>query len=67
MREISNSELRMFQRCPRQWALTYHWQFHPDPATAAPTGKAALGERVHLALEAWYHHDLDPAAVLAWV
>lgn len=64
--QISHTELRIFQRCPRQWALTYHWQFQPDPAAVSPVSKAHLGERVHLALEAWYHHDLHPGRVLRW-
>lgn len=66
-REVSNSEMRVFQRCPRQWALTYHWRYQTRPEGVAPLGKAQLGGNIHLALEAWYHHGLDPLAVLRWV
>jgi hypothetical protein len=65
--EISNSEMRSFQRCRRQWALTYHWQWQPRPTSTSPVGVAQLGTRIHLALEAWYGHGIDPIEALRWI
>lgn len=64
--EVSNSELRTFQRCPRQWFLAYHRGYRPRPESASPVGKAQLGGNIHLALEAWYHRGVDPLAALRW-
>lgn len=62
--QVSNSELQTAQRCPRLWALTYHWRWQIRPESAAPTSAAGLGGNVHLALEAWYRHGLDPCVAL---
>lgn len=67
MYEISNSEMQSFQRCRRQWALTYHWHWQPRPESTSPVGVAQLGSRIHLALEAWYGHGIDPLAALRWI
>jgi hypothetical protein len=64
--EISNSEMRSFQRCRRQWALTYHYRWQPRLESTSPVGVAQLGTRVHLALEAWYGHGIDPIEALTW-
>lgn len=40
------------------------WHWGQDPARLSPVGVAHLGTQVHLALEAWYGYDLDPAQVL---
>lgn len=65
--QVSNSALRTFQRCRRQWWLSTHLGYDSDPATAVPVGVAQLGTSVHLALQAWYGYDLDPVAVLSYV
>jgi len=59
---ISNSEIQMFRRCPRQWLIEYFWGFLP--ADPSPLGAANLGTRVHLALEARFGYGLDPETVL---
>lgn len=64
--QVSNSALRTFQRCRRQWWLSTYLGYDSDPATAAPTGVAQLGTEVHLALQAWYGYDLSPTDVLHW-
>lgn len=65
-RRISHSEVRSYKNCRRQWYwgwfLGYTWR----PGSDAATGVAQLGTSVHLALEAYYGHGLDPLAVLAW-
>lgn len=52
---LSNSEMKLWRRCKRQWFLAYRarkgW---PEPDFGKPTG---LGTRVHNALEKFY----DPA------
>jgi len=59
---ISNSEIQLFKRCPRQWLIDYYYGFMPvDPS---PLGAANLGTRVHLALEAKFGYGLDPETVL---
>ena len=63
---ISNSEMRTFQRCPRQWMLNYYYRFQPKPASISPVGVALLGTRVHLSLEAYYGYGLNPLQVLGW-
>lgn len=66
MIEVSNSEMRTFQRCPRQWFLAYHRRYQARPEAVSPVRKANLGGNIHLALEAWYRHGLDPLAALRW-
>ncbi len=65
--QVSNSALRTFQRCRRQWWLSTYLGYDSDPATRAPVGVAQLGTTVHLALQAWYGYDLDPVAVLHYL
>jgi PD-(D/E)XK nuclease superfamily len=60
----SNSELRTFQDCQRRWYLGYHLGLAIKPEDDRPVGDAKLGTRVHLALELWYGHGLDPLAAL---
>lgn len=67
MHEISNSEMQAFQRCRRHWALVYHWKWQPRLEDTSPVGVALLGTRVHLALEAWYGHGIDPIEALVWI
>jgi len=67
VREISNSEMQSFQRCRRHWALSYHWQWQPRAVDTSPVGVAILGTRIHLALEAWYGHGIDPIEALSWL
>jgi len=59
---ISNSEIQLFKRCPRQWLVEYYWGFLP--AEPSPLGAANLGIRVHLALEGHFGYGLDPLMVL---
>lgn len=67
MFEISNSEMQAYQRCRRNWALTYHWKWQPRLEDTSPVGVAILGTRIHLALEAWYGYDIDPLEALTWI
>lgn len=59
---ISNSEIAMWQRCHRQWFITYYLGF--VPATEPAASNKQLGSRVHTALEGYYGYQLDPLAVL---
>jgi hypothetical protein len=59
---MSQGELNMFARCPRQWMITYFLGF--VPAVTVPVGTAQLGIRVHTALEGLYGYDADPLKVL---
>lgn len=59
---ISQSELGLWKRCPREWLVEYYWGFLP--ADPSPLGAANLGTRVHLALEARFGYSLDPLMVL---
>lgn len=56
--------MRAFKRCHRSWYLAYYLQYGVRPERRNPATVADLGTRVHLALEAYYGHDLDPLEVL---
>lgn len=62
---ISNSEMAMWTRCPRQWFVHYYLGF--CPVTRNPCSSAQLGTRVHTAMEGLYGYRLDPLATLATV
>jgi len=62
--KLSNSELRTFKRCRRQWYLGYFLKWQTQPANRAATGAAELGTRIHTALEAHYGHGLNPLDAL---
>lgn len=64
MLRASPSELAKFQRCRRQWALTYHFKWGVDPRRSSPTGAAMLGTRIHAAMEGYYGYDIDPMTSL---
>jgi RecB family exonuclease len=64
MLSASPSELAKFQRCRRQWALTYHFKWGVDPQRASVTGAALLGTRIHAAMEGYYGYDIDPMTAL---
>jgi CRISPR/Cas system-associated exonuclease Cas4 (RecB family) len=66
-RRISQSEVRTFKTCRRQWYLGWIEGYTMRPEHRAATGVAQLGTNVHTALEAYYGYDLDPLAVLAWI
>jgi hypothetical protein len=62
---VSNSEMRSFQWCKRNWYLGYYRGFAIKPENDRPVGDAKLGTRIHLALELWYGHGLDPRRAIA--
>jgi RecB family exonuclease len=64
MLSASPSELAKFQRCRRQWALTYFYKWAVDPMRAPATGAALLGTRIHAAMEGYYGYDIDPLTSL---
>jgi hypothetical protein len=66
-RRISQSEVRAFKTCRRQWYLGWIEGYTVRPEHRQAVGVAQLGTNVHLALEAYYGYGLDPVAVLAWV
>lgn len=65
-RAFSNSEVQTFAECRRKWWL--QWYRGINTATEALTGAAAIGHRIHRALEALYVPDgqeaQDPREVL---
>jgi RecB family exonuclease len=67
MLRVSPSELAKFQRCRRQWALTYFFRWAVDSTRSSPVGAALLGTRIHAAMEAHYGYDIDPLQALAVV
>lgn len=62
--KLSNSTIRTFKRCPRSWYLSYHLTYGVRPEQENQVSVAALGTRVHCALEAYYGYGLDPLAAL---
>jgi hypothetical protein len=60
MLRASPSELAKFQRCRRQWALTYYYKWAVDPRRSSPVGAALLGTRIHAAMEGYYGYGIDP-------
>jgi RecB family exonuclease len=65
--KVSPSEMSKFRRCRRQWYLTYHQRWSPDPSNSSATGAAQLGTRIHTALEAYYGYDVDPLGAVAFI
>lgn len=63
---LSNSEIQTWETCRRKWWLAYHRRLQVNPISVSPVNVANLGNHVHLALEAYYGHQLDPLAVLRW-
>lgn len=63
-RVISQSEYRSFKGCRRRWWLTYERKLSIPPERESVTGNRNLGIAVHLAMEGYYGHDLDPIEVL---
>lgn len=60
---VSNSELRTFKRCRRQWYLAYYRELRPRQEPL--TGPRSIGTRLHLALAAYYStRREDPRRVL---
>lgn len=67
MLKVSPSEIAKFRRCRRSWAMTYVYNWSPDPATAPATGYALLGTRIHCALEAYYGYDIDAFGAISLI
>lgn len=63
MRRLSHSEMKMFSRCKRKWWLRAYRNL--EPQREKKSGAAALGTRVHSALEIMYDQSDD--AALAWL
>lgn len=63
---LSNSEIQTAQTCTRKWWLAYYRRLQVNPVSVSPVNVANLGNHVHLALEAYHGHQLDPLAVLRW-
>lgn len=65
-RLFSNSELRTFKRCRRKWWL--QWYRGLQLKRPVYTGAAAIGNRLHRALQGWYVPEgqirIDPRATL---
>lgn len=55
---ISNSELKQFKTCRRQWWLSYYREL--SPKTKRLDGPLVLGTRIHDALEIYYLDGTDP-------
>src|SRR5580698_243316 len=66
MLTLSNSQLRSWQKCRRNWMLAWEYGYSPDPGRQSPAGVMHLGSAVHLALEAWYGYGIDPVKALIW-
>lgn len=61
---LSHSEYRTYKGCKRSWYLAYYRKLKLPEESESVTGARNLGIAVHLALEGYYGHDLDPLAVL---
>lgn len=61
---LSNSTLRGFKRCERNWYLAHYLTYGLRPEQENQTSVATLGTRVHCALEAYYGYGIDPVAAL---
>jgi hypothetical protein len=66
MLQISHSELRTWRQCHRKWFLQHYLCWGPGP-DQSPVGAAALGTRIHMALEGYYGYGLDPRTVLRYL
>jgi len=64
--QLAHSELKTFSTCKRKWFLSHYLKYGVLPDEASPVGKAPMGTRVHLCMEAYYGYGLDPLAVLDW-
>jgi RecB family exonuclease len=64
--ELAHSELKTFATCRRKWYVSHYLKYGLDPDRTSPVGKARMGTRVHLCMEAYYGYGLDPVAVLNW-
>jgi RecB family exonuclease len=61
---LSQSEYRTYKSCKRSWYLSYYRKLGLAPDRESVVGARNLGLAVHLALEGYYGHGLDPLAVL---
>lgn len=59
---MSESEIATFKDCPRRWFLHYYLGFQGDQSSV--TSNAKLGTRVHVALQGYYGHGMDPMKVI---
>lgn len=55
---VSNSEIQTFKECKRKWWLQYYSGLSSKKQDII--GPLPLGTRVHLALEMFYKHGIDP-------
>jgi RecB family exonuclease len=62
--QVSHSSVRTFGMCRRSYYLRYMRALVRRPQFDNPVGVAQLGSRVHLALEGFYGHRLDPLQVV---
>jgi len=51
---ISASQIKKYQRCPRQWAYRYI-EKRPEPSSKS----AELGSEIHKVLEDYFRWDVD--------
>jgi PD-(D/E)XK nuclease superfamily len=64
--QLSHSELKTYAVCRRKWYISHYLKYGLAPDKGSPVGKAPMGTRVHLCMEAYYGYGLDPMAVLDW-
>jgi hypothetical protein len=62
-RYISNSELRSAKGCMREWYFATHLKLRPK--RDKPIGPAAIGDKLHVALNRYYTDEGDPLEYLA--
>lgn len=62
--KISNSEIKCFRNCQREWLLHYCWQWSKKSAPEDASGALKLGSAVHESLEHYYRDHQDPIVYL---
>lgn len=55
---VSNSEMKTYKGCKRQWWLAYYRGYHKKARSVV--GPLPLGTRIHSVLEAYYTDHADP-------
>lgn len=65
--QVSNSEMRAYLWCQRNWMLAYHFGYTLRPDEERPVGDAKLGTKIHLALELYYGYQRDPLTVIKFL
>lgn len=64
--QLSHSDLKNYTTCKRKWYLGTYLEYGIRPERKNPVGKAQMGTRIHLCMEACYGYDLNPLDVLNW-